>query len=143
MFCMNCGRELKDGEKFCMNCGTPIEDSTQNPVVETEKPDEKELLKEKYECLATEVETKRTEYEQIRNEAEVEKVREDLVNIHKEIENMLKNAKVNNPAEQVVTQRMNSEPKMENVNIQRKFCPKCGARVDNAKFCGKCGNKLF
>ncbi len=28
MFCMNCGKELEDGDVFCTNCGTRVEDNT-------------------------------------------------------------------------------------------------------------------
>lgn len=30
MFCKNCGKQLKDGEKFCPDCGTPVAVATQS-----------------------------------------------------------------------------------------------------------------
>ena len=142
MFCMNCGKELKDGAKFCMSCGTPVGGAMQNPVAE--EPDETELLKEQYESLMMDVEAKRAECARSKNEAaEIDKVRLDLINIHEEIESMLKNAKANDLTEEVVTPQVNLESKAENAGTQKRFCPKCGARVDNARFCGKCGNKMF
>ncbi|MBE6707268.1 MAG: zinc-ribbon domain-containing protein [Ruminococcaceae bacterium] len=27
MYCPNCGKQMKDGQKFCMECGAPIENS--------------------------------------------------------------------------------------------------------------------
>lgn len=35
MFCSNCGREYKDGEKFCSNCGTNFQCNCQTKQVQT------------------------------------------------------------------------------------------------------------
>ena len=33
MFCMNCGRELKEGTKFCSSCGARVEEEAPNQGV--------------------------------------------------------------------------------------------------------------
>ena len=142
MFCMNCGKELREGAKFCTGCGTPVNGALQNPV--TEERDEMEILKEQYEGLAADVETKKAEYELLKKEVqEADKVKLELAILHEEIEDLLKNARFSIPVEKVVEPPKNLKPAAESSTVQKKFCPKCGARVDNARFCGKCGNKMF
>lgn len=35
MFCINCGKEIKDGYKFCDKCGAAQQESTPSPVSDT------------------------------------------------------------------------------------------------------------
>ena len=37
MFCMNCGRELKEGTKFCSSCGARVEEEAPNQGIEAQK----------------------------------------------------------------------------------------------------------
>lgn len=37
MFCMNCGRELKEGTKFCSSCGARVEEEAPNQGIETQE----------------------------------------------------------------------------------------------------------
>lgn len=142
MFCTNCGKEIKEGSKFCIECGAAVTDNLQETV--TERLNTREELKEQYEELVTEVEKKRVEYELLNNETlEAEKVKLGLAILHEEIEEVLKNARVSSPAENVVVSPRDLVQQSGNGNVQKKFCPKCGTRVDQARFCGKCGYKLF
>lgn len=142
MFCVNCGKEIKEGAKFCIECGAAVTDNLQETV--TERMDTREELKEQYEELVTRVEKKRVEYELLNNETlEAEKVKLGLAILHEEIEEVLKNASVSSPVESVVLSPSDSVQQSGNGNVQRIFCPKCGERVGQEKFCGKCGYKLF
>lgn len=142
MFCMNCGKELREGAKFCTACGVPVKGALQEPVIE--ERDEMEILKEQYEGLVADVEAKRAEYESLKKEVqEADKVKLELAILHEEIEDLLKNARFSIPVEKVALSPKDAVQRPEGGSVQKKFCPKCGARVDNARFCGKCGNKMF
>ena len=34
MYCKNCGKEVKEGEKFCRECGTSLDNNTTGKKVE-------------------------------------------------------------------------------------------------------------
>ena len=34
MFCENCGKEIREGQRFCENCGTPVMQSVQGQAAE-------------------------------------------------------------------------------------------------------------
>lgn len=124
MFCVNCGKEIKEGAKFCIECGAAVTDNLQETV--TERLNSREELKEQYEELVTEVEKKRVEYELLNNETlEAEKVKLGLAILHEEIEEVLKNASVSSPVESVVLSPSDSVQQSGNGNVQRKFCRTC------------------
>ena len=143
MFCMNCGKEIKEGLKFCTNCGAPVESVIQEPVVE--EVDDTEALIAQYESLLADVEAKKNEYEQLRRASEeADKIKLDIITVHEEIENKLKNARVVRAAANSYMQNTAPVQEARNTQNQPKFCPYCGSRITgNARFCGSCGKQIM
>ena len=42
MKCSYCGQENEDGSKFCVNCGRNFDSAEEEPVVQNERPHQKE-----------------------------------------------------------------------------------------------------
>lgn len=142
MYCTNCGKEMEDGVKFCTNCGTPLQEAVRESPADEDTTDQ---VIRNYEKIAAEVETKRAEYERLMSEAvETDKIKLEIVKVHEEIENMLRNVQVRRAGQETCTPADHTAQEVQGRQNTIKFCPKCGSQIaGNAKFCSNCGKQMF
>lgn len=125
MFCTKCGAEIKQGVSYCIQCGQPV--VGKENLLDNEK-DKIKKLEEQYQSLL--------KAKQQENQAKL--VIYDIKNLHKEIDDLLKDA-----------ERLDS--RMKNIAVEQstvdnddliEYCPECGFYVGKSMFCARCGRKI-